>query len=74
MLTIAGMALFTACTGNSGSSNTVGDTTKSDYDVNTKVDTSKTTSATGDASSIDNSGSGGTKIAKDSTKADSVKK
>ena len=32
-----------------------------------KVDTTKTTDTTGDASLLDNSGSGGTKVAKDSS-------
>jgi hypothetical protein len=63
----------TACNGDH-STRVVSDTTaKTDLHVDpsikndsaANVDTSKTTTTTGDASSVDNSGSGGTKIAKD---------
>ena len=65
---------FAACNGDH-STRTEGDTvnyaTKHDnasMDSVPPLDSSKHTSKTGDASTIDNSGSGGTKIAKDSTK------
>lgn len=53
------------------------DTAKEHYQVpGSGVDTSKTTTTTGDASNIDNSGSGGTMVAKDSSnlQKDSVRK
>lgn len=53
------------------------DTIKQGYQAKgSGVDTSRTTTTTGDAGSIDNSGSGGSMIAKDSSnlKNDSVKK
>jgi len=65
-----------ACNGDH-STRVVSDTTaKSDIHVDpsikndsaANVDTSKTTTTTGDASTLDNGGSGGTKIAKDTSK------
>jgi hypothetical protein len=71
--------LFVACNGDH-STRVVRDTVKNRYGADTaKIsksnrDTGKVTSATGDASSLDNSGSGGTKISKDSTKKSPPKK
>jgi hypothetical protein len=62
--------LFAACTGDH-STHGVKDTGENRFGVDTakidktNIDTSKVTSKTGDASTIDNSGSGGTKTAKD---------
>lgn len=71
---IAAIALFAGCTGNNSSHNG-GDTAEHHYKVPSNIDTSKTTTTTGDASTLDNSGSGGTKTAKDTTgKVDSNKK
>ena len=54
------------------------DTAKVKYKEPSTKDTSKVTTTTGDASNVDNGGSGGTKIAKDTTgmsaKKDSTKK
>jgi len=53
-----------ACNGNH-SDRTARDTAKNVHDsVPSNIDTSKTTIATGDAGTLDNSGSGGTKTAK----------
>jgi hypothetical protein len=67
------IGLFAACNGDH-SDRVVRDTIKNRYGSDTtgisktNVDTSKVTTTTGDASAIDNSGSGGTKIAKDTSK------
>jgi len=64
---------FAACT-NHSDNNTARDTVGNRYGADTakvekiNVDTAKVTDKTGDASSIDNSGSGGTGIAKDTVK------
>ena len=60
---------FFACNGNRPAENG-SDTANSVPDsIPSNIDTSKTTSASGDAGNIDNSASGGTKVAKpDSTK------
>lgn len=65
---------LSACSGDHSVRN--GQDTAKDSQVQSGVDTSRTTTTTGDASNIDNSGSGGTRIAKDSSnlKADSIKK
>lgn len=66
---------LSACSGDHSVHN--GQDTAKDSQVQSGgVDTSRTTATTGDASNIDNSGSGGTRIAKDSSnlKADSIKK
>lgn len=65
---------LSACSGDHSVHN--GQDTAKDSQVQSGVDTSRTTTTTGDASNIDNSGSGGTRIAKDSSnlKADSIKK
>jgi hypothetical protein len=77
VLAIVALSAFFACNGDH-SDRTVRDTAKNLNDsVPSNIDTSKTTTATGDAGSLDNSASGGTKIAKDSGKMDrpdSVKK
>jgi hypothetical protein len=71
--------LFAACNGDH-SSRVVKDTVKNIYGTDTakveksNIDTSKVTSTTGDASSLDNSASGGTKTAKDSSKKKSDQK
>ncbi len=52
---------FTACNGDH-STRVVRDTSESHYDPPKSSDTTKTTTATGDAGSVDNSGSGGTHI------------
>ncbi len=65
--------LFAACNGDH-STHVVRDTVANRYGTDTakteksNIDTSKVTATTGDASSIDNSASGGTKAAKDSSK------
>lgn len=60
-------AFMAACNGDHAT-RTGQDTTKEHYQVpGSGVDTSKTTTTTGDASNIDNSGSGGTKVVKDSS-------
>jgi hypothetical protein len=67
ILSVIGLS-FTACSGDHSDHN-VGDTanhTSVPANSATKsTDTSKVTTATGDATTVDNSGSGGTKIAKD---------
>jgi hypothetical protein len=74
ILSVISIGLFARCTGNHSSHNG-GDTAEHHYNVPSNVDTSKTTTSTGGASTLDNSGSGGTKTAKDTThKADSNKK
>jgi len=50
-----------ACNGDH-SDHVVRDTSESHYDPPKSLDTTKTTTTTGDASSLDNSGSGGTRI------------
>ena len=56
-----------ACSGDHSTRNGQ-DTAKEHYQVQgSGVDTSQTTTTTGDASNVDNSGSGGTMIAKDSS-------
>lgn len=60
-------AFITACSGDHATRNGR-DTAKEHYQVQgSGVDTSKTTTTTGDASNIDNSGSGGTMVARDSS-------
>jgi hypothetical protein len=65
--------LFASCNGDH-STRVVRDTVANRYGTDTaktaktNLDTSKITTTTGDASSIDNSGSGGTSVAKDSSK------
>ena len=49
------------------SSKSGGDTTNLAYPMPANLDTSKTTNTTGESGNVDNSGSGGTKIAKDSS-------
>jgi hypothetical protein len=72
-ITTACFGLFAACNGDH-STRVVRDTVANRYGTDTaktektNLDTAKITSATGDASSIDNSASGGTKTAKDSSK------
>ena len=67
------LGLIIACNGDH-STHVVRDTVGNRYGTDTaktektNLDTSKITTATGDASSIDNSASGGTKTAKDSSK------
>ncbi|MEZ2334800.1 hypothetical protein AB6735_04160 [Mucilaginibacter sp. RCC_168] len=77
MLLACTVAAFFACNGDH-SDRTVRDTAKNTHDsVPSNIDTSKTTTTTGDASNLDNSASGGTRIAKDSAqlaKPDSSKK
>jgi hypothetical protein len=77
---IAGMAiLFSACNGDHSDRSGI-DTVKNRYGTDTSktpgsnTDTGKITTTTGDASSLDNSGSGGTKIAKDTSKQKSTRK
>ena len=70
---------FTACmnhSDNHSARNTVGNRYGADTAKVEKMnkDTAAITDKTGDASSIDNSGSGGTKIAKDTTKKDTAQK
>lgn len=70
------VASVTACNGDHATRNGQ-DTAKEHHQVpGSGVDTSKTTTTTGDATNIDNSGSGGTMTAKDSSniKKDSVNK
>lgn len=75
VVSIISLALFTRCTGDhtarSGS-----DTAVHQTNVPSNVDTAQITTTTGDASNIDNSGSGGTKIdtGKHGVKKDTVKK
>jgi hypothetical protein len=68
--------LVIACNGDHSTRSGI-DTVKNSYGVSDKdtaktsksnIDTGKITTTTGDASTIDNSGSGGTKIAKDTSK------
>ena len=60
--------MFMAACGGDHSVRNGQDTDKEHYQVpGSGVDTSKTTTTTGDASNIDNSGSGGTMTAKDSS-------
>lgn len=65
--------LLGACNGDH-STRVVRDTVKNRYHSDTtgisksNIDTTKVTTTTGDASTIDNSASGGTKIAKDTSK------
>jgi len=61
LLIFATSGIFTACSGNH-SDHVVRDTAQSNYTPPKSVDTTKTTTTTGDASSLDNSGSGGTHI------------
>lgn len=63
-----------ACSGDHSNKGGV-DSAKYHYKAPSNVDTSKTTTTTGDASTVDNSGSGGTQIdTAKSVKKDSVKK
>lgn len=67
---------MTACSGDHATRSGQ-DTAKEHYTApGSGMDTSKTTTTTGDASTIDNSGSGGVMTAKDSSslKNDSIKK
>jgi hypothetical protein len=68
------MGLFYACNGDH-STRVVRDTNANRYGTTdtaktakSNIDTSKVTTTTGDASTIDNSGSGGTQTAKDTSK------
>jgi uncharacterized lipoprotein YajG len=70
MIGLAGSMMFAACSNNSEQTNsTSADTAEQQtpYRDTTKIDTSAPTTVTGDASQLDNSGNGGTKVAKDST-------
>ena len=76
ILIIGASCSLVACSGDHSTRSGV-DTVKSRYgsEINDTtgaskktIDTSKMTTTTGDASDLDNSGSGGTKIEKDSTK------
>jgi hypothetical protein len=64
-LSIISLGLFVKCSGDH-STHVVRDTEANQYHVpknqTQDIDTSKVTTTTGDASNIDNSGSGGTKI------------
>jgi len=63
IIATACLACITAC--HSGNATRAGkDTAKYHYNAPSNLDTSKTTTTTGDASTIDNSGNGGTKVAK----------
>jgi hypothetical protein len=79
ILAMLTMASFAACI-NHSDNHSARDTVGNRYGADTaKVekmnkDTAAITDKTGDASSIDNSGSGGTKIAKDTTKKDAAQK
>ncbi|MDN3551155.1 hypothetical protein [Mucilaginibacter aquaedulcis] len=65
---LAPLSIMIGCNGDH-SDRTVRDTAKNVHDsVPSNIDTSKTTTATGDAGTLDNSASGGTKVAKDSGK------
>jgi hypothetical protein len=55
------VAFFSACSGNNTAKNSP-DTADNTYGETKSIDTSKTTTTTGDAPNLDNSGSGGTKI------------
>ena len=75
-----GITSLASCSGDH-SSRIGQDTSKQQYDEQgSGVDTSRTTTVTGDAGNIDNSGSGGTRIARDTsnakitTKADTTNK
>jgi len=71
-LMILSVSFIMACNGDH-SANGGEDTAKTKRDAPSNTDTSATTTATGDASTVDNSASGGTKIAKkDTVKIDSV--
>ena len=62
MLIIAtATSTFAACNGDH-SDRTVRDTSASHYDPPKSLDTTKTTTTTGSATMVDNSGSGGTRI------------
>jgi ABC-type oligopeptide transport system substrate-binding subunit len=67
---IALLSLFTACTGGDHSASSGKDTAQSNYDAPKSVDT---TTATGNATDVDNSGSGGTKIDTPKKKMDNKK-
>jgi hypothetical protein len=72
-LMILSATLIVACNGDH-SANGGEDTAKTKRDAPSNFDTSATTTATGDASTIDNSASGGTEIAKkDTIKTDSAR-
>lgn len=60
ILVVASCAVI-ACNGDH-SDRVVRDTAESNYDPPKSLDTTKTTTTTGDAGSLDNSGSGGTRI------------
>lgn len=71
-LMIVSASLIMACNGDHTAKGGE-DTAKTKRDAPSSTDTSAVTTATGDASTIDNSASGGTKVAKkDTTKADSA--
>ena len=61
ILIVACTAVFAACNGDH-SDRTVRDTSASHYDPPKSLDTTKTTTTTGSATMVDNSGSGGTRI------------
>jgi hypothetical protein len=63
---IAGLLTFAACSGNH-SANSGRDTAEGHGNQRIATDTSAVTHTTGDASAVDNSGSGGTKVARDSS-------
>jgi len=65
---LAPLSIMMGCNGDH-SDRTVRDTAKNVHDsLPSNIDTSKTTTATGDAGTLDNNASGGTKGAKDSGK------
>ncbi|QEM12480.1 hypothetical protein SAMN05192574_118103 [Mucilaginibacter gossypiicola] len=73
-LFVLSVSLIMACNGDH-SARSGEDTAQAKHDAPSNLDTSKTTSVTGDASTIDNSPSGGTKTKKaDTSKMDSVKR
>jgi hypothetical protein len=53
--------VFTSCEGNNTAKNPP-DTANNSYNQPKSIDTSKTTTTTGDVPNVDNSGNGGTKI------------
>lgn len=68
------VSLIMACSGNHSAKGGE-DTAKAQHEAPSNIDTSQTTTATGDASAVDNSASGGTKTARpDSLRVDSTKK
>jgi hypothetical protein len=76
ILIISASCSISACSGDHSTRSGI-DTVKSRYGSKTSettgvakktIDTSKMTATTGDASDLDNSGSGGTKVEKDTTK------